>query len=131
MSTKTARQEYIEALLADGVSLETAEAISKLAKEYQRLAEVGCSYDVGTEGREKIAFRQRVLEEQLRGHIGGSITGMRFGGDPRGFTVKLFLKSGKYNSWGGVEEGYGVPTPYADGDDIVRVARQYGYKGAR
>jgi hypothetical protein len=40
--------------------------------------------------------------------LGLSVT---FGGDPRGFTVKLhFPKTRAYNSWGGVEEGYGVPT---------------------
>ena len=33
-----------------------------------------------------------------------------FGGDPRGFTIKLHFKSGAYNSWGGAEEGYGVPS---------------------
>ena len=32
-----------------------------------------------------------------------------FGGDPRGYTVKLFLPSGTYNTWGGKESGYGVP----------------------
>lgn len=32
-----------------------------------------------------------------------------FGGDPRGYTVKLHLANGKYNTWGGEESGYGVP----------------------
>ena len=32
-----------------------------------------------------------------------------FGGDPRGYTVKLQLPSGAHNTWGGSEEGYGVP----------------------
>lgn len=31
-------------------------------------------------------------------------------GDPRGFTVKLLLPSGRYNTWGGKEDGWGVPT---------------------
>lgn len=34
---------------------------------------------------------------------------VRLGGDPRGFTVKLKLPSGTHNTWGGSEEGYGVP----------------------
>jgi len=33
-----------------------------------------------------------------------------FGGDPRGHTVKLLLPNGKYNTWGGAECGWGVPT---------------------
>lgn len=32
-----------------------------------------------------------------------------FGGDPRGYTVKLKLPSGAYNTWGGSGDGYGVP----------------------
>lgn len=36
---------------------------------------------------------------------------VKLGGDPRGFTVKLMMpKTGAYNSWGGAEEGFGVPT---------------------
>lgn len=33
-----------------------------------------------------------------------------FGGDPRGYTVKVKLPSGRYNTWGGKEDGWGVPT---------------------
>jgi len=32
-----------------------------------------------------------------------------FGGDPRGYTVKVILRNGKYNTWGGAEDGWGVP----------------------
>lgn len=32
-----------------------------------------------------------------------------FGGDPRGYTVKLLLPDGTYNTWGGFECGLGVP----------------------
>lgn len=31
-------------------------------------------------------------------------------GDPRGCCVKLILPSGRYNSWGGAEDGFCVPT---------------------
>ena len=36
---------------------------------------------------------------------------MLLSGDPRGFTVKLLLpRTNKFNTWGGAECGYGVPT---------------------
>ena len=35
---------------------------------------------------------------------------VELGGDPRGATVKLHLPSGKYNTMGGSESGYGVPS---------------------
>lgn len=34
----------------------------------------------------------------------------KFSGDPRGYTVKLLLPSGSFNTMGGLEEGFGVPT---------------------
>lgn len=33
----------------------------------------------------------------------------RHSGDPRGYTVKVHLPSGKGNTWGGDAEGWGVP----------------------
>ena len=33
----------------------------------------------------------------------------RFHGDPRGYVLKIMLPSGRYNTWGGAESGYGVP----------------------
>lgn len=33
----------------------------------------------------------------------------KFGGDPRGYTVKLILPTKRYNTWGGEEDGWGVP----------------------
>lgn len=32
-----------------------------------------------------------------------------FGGDPRGYTVKVKLPNGAHNTWGGAEDGWGVP----------------------
>lgn len=34
------------------------------------------------------------------------IVGVEFGGDPRGYTVKLLLNNGRSNNWGGI--GWGV-----------------------
>lgn len=34
----------------------------------------------------------------------------RLCGDPRGYALKLVLPTGRYNTWGGAEEGWGVPT---------------------
>jgi len=31
------------------------------------------------------------------------------GGDPRGYCLKVFMPSGRYNTFGGKESGYGVP----------------------
>ena len=31
----------------------------------------------------------------------------KVGGDPRGYCLKIMLPNGRYNSWGGKEEGWG------------------------
>ena len=38
-----------------------------------------------------------------------SCAGFKVGGDPRGYTLKMILPSGKYNTFGGKEDGWGVP----------------------
>jgi hypothetical protein len=55
--------------------------------------------------RQKESVRKRVVE--ICGELG---IRPNFSGDPRGYTVKLHLPSGRYNTWGGQEEGWGVPS---------------------
>lgn len=38
-------------------------------------------------------------------HYGATV---KLGGDPRGYVVKLILASGRHNTWGGAESGWGV-----------------------
>lgn len=62
--------------------------------------------------------RQARLEARVKGaerrvsQIGAKYgVSFAFGGDPRGFSVRLLTPhTGAYNSWGGAECGYGVPT---------------------
>ena len=61
------------------------------------------AHDAYCEKREK-QIERRIAE--LAEQIGVKAY---FGGDPRGYTVKLHLPSGAYNTWGGAESGYGVP----------------------
>ena len=35
---------------------------------------------------------------------------LRSSGDPRGYVWKLTFPNGAYNTWGGKEDGYGVPS---------------------
>jgi len=61
---------------------------------------------------------QRLTDEQGRARTEARLKdlcrhygfGLNLGGDPRGYAVKLILPTGRYNTFGGKEEGYGVPT---------------------
>lgn len=92
-------------LFAPDAVFAMAESI-RLAKEYQRIQEKHCN-GVSTEKHER---REAKIEKIITNLI-AQLHGLRveFGGDPRGYTVKLHLANGKlYNTWGGSESGYGI-----------------------
>lgn len=57
----------------------------------------------------RIAKREAQVEARMRAILKPFGIVPTFGGDPRGFTVKLKLPSGASNTWGGSEDGFGVP----------------------
>lgn len=125
------RRKFIEVVCKDselsGLTYSVREGLARLllrhAKTHGRLQEANCN-GVGTwhnEDPKSFARRQDRFEKQIEKketQIEKRITEIamalgftvEFGGDPRGYTVKLTLPSGAYNSWGGKECGYGVPT---------------------
>ena len=95
---------------------EICSLIARNAATYGRIQEAWCSVEMspqqtsGTERREKnLERRISELVEQLPTVKGEQIT-VKFGGDPRGYTVKLIMPDHRYNSWGGAEDGIGVAT---------------------
>lgn len=57
-----------------------------------------------------IEKREAQIEKRMRAILAPfPAFAVTFGGDPRGYTVKLKLPSGAYNTWGGSEDGFGVP----------------------
>lgn len=84
--------------------------LMRLARRHQSLAVAMCNGYPDERGaelaeRETERIRKRITE--ITTSLGLSA---RFGGDPRGYTVKIAFPSGAYNTWGGREEGWGVPT---------------------
>lgn len=138
MSNSKRRQEFIDQLIksipdkpADLVE-KNARLFLRHAKTHSRLAEMSCNGHP-IQGRcppvgcDMVAYNARVNKlqnewdayiEKREGQIEKRITTLaselgivaNFGGDPRGFTVKLQLPDGAYNSWGGKEDGFGVPS---------------------
>lgn len=112
-------REFRELLVSKGVTPERVTHLLTLANRYQVLMTIACNNDVG----DKFAQEEYELENALRAYVGGPITAVNLSGDPRGFTVKLILQSGEYNSWGGKESGYGVPTRERSVEEIDRAAK--------
>lgn len=56
--------------------------------------------------REELDDRDYAAAQEIADHYGAKVQRMR---DVRGFALKLIFKSGRYNSTGGAESGWGVP----------------------
>lgn len=103
---------------ADASILQICSLIARHAATVQRYAIHECNIGSLSDGdqeranaaeariRELVATLPLVKDEKT-----GEMKPIRpkFGGDPRGFTVKLVLPDGRHNTWGGKEEGWGVP----------------------
>lgn len=59
--------------------------------------------------QKRIEKRQAQLEARMAAICAELGLRADFGGDPRGYTVKVHLPTGASNTWGGREDGYGVP----------------------
>lgn len=106
----TTKQQTAEALeFAFVVAREFPEATAaqvvellRLARRHGRLQERACNEQIARRGFDR-ATEVRIAA--VCAAIG--FPAVRFEGDPRGFTVKVTLPSGRSNHWGG--ETWGVP----------------------
>lgn len=76
--------------------------LMRLARRHGRMMERACNVPVKANHADKCEEAIKILCNQIGCRVD-------FGGDPRGYTVKVFLPSGTYNTWGGAESGWGVP----------------------
>lgn len=89
-----------------------AAVLLRFAKRYAKIQERWCNDDMsGTPGAEdRLRAKEAQLEEIIRGIVKNmpSLTGVKFSGDPRGYCVKVIRKDGRYNTWGGADDGWGI-----------------------
>lgn len=130
-ATKKDREEFVAILsrecpLIDAVRVaQIAGRIMRHAATIGRLAEESCNghpmqgnahIDAQRLNKLQDAWDARIerQEQAAQAHITKAAEELGlvpdFGGDPRGYTVKIKLPSGRYNTWGGKEDGWGVPT---------------------
>jgi len=100
------RGKFIEIMRQEGMTQREAELILRHAATIERLAVARCNRELSEEEERK----DERMEEIIKGICKNHGIKANFNGDPRGYTTKLILKSGRYNTWGGQESGYGVPT---------------------
>ena len=103
--------------------VKAAGLLLRYAARHKRLAEADCNGPGDRINRTPYPLAG-ILIENWQAHLDLQVARLEFkiaavckpfklrcelGGDPRGYTVKLFFKSAIYNTWGGCESGYGVP----------------------
>ena len=92
--------------LAPHELLQRAVAFRKLARTLQRFAVKTCNEGLTARETERQSSA-RDAACALAHLIGGNAL---TSGDPRGYVLELDLPTGRFNTWGGQEKGWGVPT---------------------
>lgn len=129
MSYQKERDQFIAVCVANGLTVDDARAFLRMATTADRLAVAQCNGDWPADNGERqiktcpdceigwapSSFRAGVcpdcrLTARIEARAEACNIKVLVNGDPRGFVVKLILPSGSYNSWGGPEHGWGVPT---------------------
>ena len=87
--------------------LDVGRKILRQAATLQRVAEAACNHELRDWERDSDERAEAALRRSIAELPGLSIASI--GGDPRGYVVKLKLPSGRGNTWGGDETGWGVP----------------------
>lgn len=135
MATAKEREQFIALMVAEycpqhsmGGIVDAARALLRHSRTHGRLAVEKCngpgdfycppsaptthaqsSMQFRDFWEDNLAKRQEHVEKRIREICAGFNLPVKLGGDPRGYTVKIKLLSGAYNTWGGSEAGYGVP----------------------
>lgn len=104
MSTRKDREQAIADLTQEGWPLADIRLVLRYATTLTRLAEEECNRILTS--REALTIQR--LERRIATLAGCHDAKATFSGDPRGYVVKLILPSGRYNTWGGKESGYGI-----------------------
>lgn len=101
--TQAEISEFIDAVQAEIPTATAADLaeLCRLARRHGKLQEKACNEEVPENHDAKCEADITALCAKI------GLTRVIFGGDPRGYTVKVVLPSGRSNSWGG--EGWGVP----------------------
>jgi hypothetical protein len=105
------RAAFIKVAADNGIDLQDATSILRAATTLERIATAQCNRDLTRREERQDAAAERRVERICEKYPGVTPD---FSGDPRGYTLKLHLPNGQYNTWGGAPVGYGVPSSYRE-----------------
>jgi hypothetical protein len=106
VSYQKERDEFIAQYVKAGGNVLDARCILRNAETVQRFAVEACNRELS----KSEILRDENAQARILATCAEAEIAVDFSGDPRGYVVKLHFPSGAYNTWGGKEAGYGVPT---------------------
>jgi hypothetical protein len=101
-------QTAIQAMVDEGVPYEIAAIARRNAAMYKTIQERWCNEEMSDRTTATLEAREQRMEARIRDLLAPYGITVSFQGDPRGYCVYLHLPSGRYNSWGGKEYGFGI-----------------------
>lgn len=119
MSYAKDREAFMSVAGRYGLTRDKCAAIIRHATALETSNLRQCNEEMSDATAHRLELSDRRYEELIRKHLAG--TGIRIveSGDPRGYAVALLFPresqhhAAPYNTWGGEERGYGVPTRYS------------------
>ncbi|MBT9176519.1 MAG: hypothetical protein DDT20_00838 [Firmicutes bacterium] len=130
MATAKEREEFIARFVSEYSQqhaahevLTAARALLRYARRHGRLALEECNGpgeyvnqipypragEIYNEWQTRVERETERVEARMRAVCEPFNLPAHFSGDPRGYTVKVKFPSGASNTWGGSEDGWGVP----------------------
>jgi len=94
---------------------ELCNLLARHARTYNRIQEIWCSVELSPTATKWYEHREELIEKRIvelvraLPRVKGKPIIVRFTGDPRGYCVKLIMPDERYNTWGGAEDGIGIP----------------------
>src|SRR5262245_26820756 len=110
MSLTRDKFEFVAVLtreLPDHSIAAVVELAQTVMRQGLRHGGLACALCDGVFDQDGYELRQSRIREKLSKLLRVLGIGVTYGGDPRGYTVKLQFKSKRSNTWG--DDGYGVP----------------------
>lgn len=115
MSYQKDREEFITIMVHEFPDRDVYEVIAmarnlmRKASTSERLANILCSVEMSEKRQARIEAEDERNDAAIKRICDAWGLVPVLSGDPRGYTVKVKLPSGRSNTWGGSEHGWGVP----------------------
>ena len=116
MSYAKDRAEFLVVAGRAGLTEPQCAAIIRHAKAIEISNLLQCNEPLTEDEMVRLELSDAEHLEQIVKTLYGSGVRISRGGDPRGFAVRLHFPDATWNTWGGKEHGFGVPTPPTVGD---------------